>query len=339
MRCILTGRVAAIVAAGTVASDVDVIKICRRPRNCRVTVVACFAAGNMGWSLARRKRAIVARLAGTNHLGMVHHNCRRKYRSTMTILANGCGQNVCGVLTRRIATVVAGRTISSDANVIKIRRRPADCCMTVVAIVAACEVRRVLTCRNSAVVTGTTATQNLRVVDRVGRHPGNRVMAVFTDVGGLNMAGIFTCCIATVMASDAVAGNVGMIEICGNPTRSKVAVRTVIAANNVASILTRCNIAVMTRSATADDLRVVDGESRNEATRRMAILTNRCGENMHGVLSDRVITVVTGNAIADYIRVIKHRGQPCAGIVAIITLLAGRDVIGCLAGRLNTVVT
>lgn len=55
----LAGRIGAVVATEAIVGDVDVIKVRRNPRDCRVAVVAVVAAGDMRWVFAGRYRAIV----------------------------------------------------------------------------------------------------------------------------------------------------------------------------------------------------------------------------------------------------------------------------------------
>ena len=74
-----------------------------------------------------------------------------------------------GVLARRIGAVVAADAIARDIDVIEVRRNPRNRCMTVIAVVAARDVRRVLARGGVAVVTGEAGPEDLRVVNHVGR--------------------------------------------------------------------------------------------------------------------------------------------------------------------------
>ena len=85
--------------------------------------------------------------------------------------------------------------------------------MTVVAGVAAGKVRRVLAGCRDAVVTGATGAQYLGVIDSDYRRPQVRGVAVFADIRRLNVRRSFAGCLGAVMAADAVAGDVQMIEI------------------------------------------------------------------------------------------------------------------------------
>lgn len=85
--------------------------------------------------------------------------------------------------------------------------------MTVIAIGAAGNVRRVLARGYYAVMAGAAATEYLCMVYRVNRHPDIRVMAVFTNVGRLNVREILACGFDAVVATDAIANDACMIEI------------------------------------------------------------------------------------------------------------------------------
>jgi hypothetical protein len=62
----------------------------------------------------------------------------------MTGLARVCGRCVRWVLARSVGAVVAAEAVSGDVHVIEIRRYPRDGGVTVIAIIAARYVRRML---------------------------------------------------------------------------------------------------------------------------------------------------------------------------------------------------
>lgn len=128
------------------------------------------------------------------------------------------------VFAGRIGAVMASRAVTGDGRVIKIRRRPGDRRVAVVAIVAACEVRRMLAGRRSTVVARSAAAKYLGVVDPVGWYPGDRVVAVFAHIGGLNVGSILARRFGAVMAAHTVAGDVDVIEIRWDPARRVMAV-------------------------------------------------------------------------------------------------------------------
>lgn len=85
--------------------------------------------------------------------------------------------------------------------------------MAVVTIIAAGDMRGVLTRCGDAVMTGAAATQYLRVIDRYRRHPDRHAVAVFTNVGRQYMVRIFTRCGDAIMAVTATSSDIGMIKI------------------------------------------------------------------------------------------------------------------------------
>ena len=87
--------------------------------------------------------------------------------------------------------------------------------MTVIAIGATGNVCRVLACGYYAVVAGAAGTEYLCMVYRVNRHPDIRVMAVFTNIGRLNVREIFAGGFDAIVATDAVANDACVIEIGG----------------------------------------------------------------------------------------------------------------------------
>jgi len=69
-------------------------------------------------------------------------------------LTNVAGTDVVLVLAGGIGAVVAGRAVSSDTSMIKVRRHPGNRRMTIVTVVAAGNMVLVLARRNIAVVAG-----------------------------------------------------------------------------------------------------------------------------------------------------------------------------------------
>lgn len=78
--------------------------------------------------------------------------------------------------------------------------------MTIVAIVAAGYVRRVLASCRYAVVTTAAIADDLRVIDREHRHEHRRRMTVFTNICRLHVRGVLAGGKRTVVAADTVAG-------------------------------------------------------------------------------------------------------------------------------------
>ena len=95
----------------------------------------------------------------------------------MAVLAYIGRGDVCRRLSRCVRSVVAGYAVAKDIRVTEVGRDPGDRRVTVVAVVAAVEVRWMLTDCSGAVVAGGAGSNYLRVVDGVGRRPGIAVVA------------------------------------------------------------------------------------------------------------------------------------------------------------------
>ncbi len=144
--------------------------------------------------------------------------------------------------------------------------------------------------------------------------------------------------VSAIVTTGAIAGDVDMIEVRWHPTRRVVAVVAVVAADNVIGVFASRRHAVVTRTASSQDIRVIDREYRIPRCCVVAVLAGICYENMRRNFSSRIGTVVTVDAIARDIRVVEYSRQPCACIVAVVTLLTGSDMRWCFAGCLNTIV-
>lgn len=123
--------------------------------------------------------------------------------------------------------------------------------MTVIAVVAACNMRRVLASCGTAIVTGAAAAHYVGVVN--GQHglPNRCVVAVLADIRCLNMCRTFAGGIGAVVAAEAAADNVRVVEYSGHPSRRVMTIVTLITGNNMARRFSGCLDAVVTGSATA----------------------------------------------------------------------------------------
>ena len=107
VRRVLAGRIGAVMAAGTVAADVDVIKVCGHPAIAGMTIVTGVAARNVGRVFARCDIAVVAGLTGTDDLSVVHHGGRRPKIHAMAVFADRSRCYVTWVFAGCIAAVMA----------------------------------------------------------------------------------------------------------------------------------------------------------------------------------------------------------------------------------------
>ena len=78
--------------------------------------------------------------------------------------------------------------------------------------------------RGATVVTGRTGTQYLAVIHCIGGSPGDAVMTVLTDVGGLNMRRALANRLDAVVTAHAVPGDIRVIKVGRDPANGSVAV-------------------------------------------------------------------------------------------------------------------
>lgn len=83
--------------------------------------------------------------------------------------------------------------------------------------------------RRRTVVTGTTGSEHLRMVDGRGRGESDRAVAVLADVGRLDMKEVFAGRGGAVMTGDASIENAGVIEPGRYPGRGRVAIVALVA--------------------------------------------------------------------------------------------------------------
>lgn len=338
MRRVLAGGVDAVVAAAAVARNVRVVEVRRNPAGRRMTIVAGVAAADVRRCLAGRDIAVVTRLAGANDLRMIDAKRRHECGGRMAVLANRSGQDMRRILAGRVNAVMAAAATTRDADMVEIGRYPARCRMAIVAGVAARQVRRCLAGRQRAIVTGAAAADDLGMVDAVDRRKLHRVVAILAHVAGLHVIGAFAECIGAVMAAYAVAGDVFVVEVRGDPASGKVAIRAVLAAADMCRRLAGRDIAIVAGLTGADDLRMIDGKHGRERVRCMAILANGSRQNMSNLLAGCVNAVMTARAVAGNADMVEVGRHPARGRVAIIAGVAARQVGWCLAGRQRAVV-
>jgi len=169
MRWVLACGVNAVMAVEAVVHDIGVIESGGNPARGCMAVIAVIAAIDVCRILAFGDGAIVARVTGTDNLCVIYQVSRREDDVVVAVLADIGRLNMCWVLTCRISAIVTTEAVAGYVNVIEIRRNPGRGCMAVIATVAAIDMRRVLAFRNSAVVAGSTGTDNLCVIHLVCR--------------------------------------------------------------------------------------------------------------------------------------------------------------------------
>jgi len=124
--------------------------------------------------------------------------------------------------------------------------------VTVSAVIAACNVRRVLASCGTANVTGATAAYYVGVVN--GQHglPNRRVVAVLADIRRQNMRNTFAGGNGAVVAAEAAASNICVVKYSWHPSRRVMTIVTLITGNDMARRFSGCLHAVVAGSASAD---------------------------------------------------------------------------------------
>ncbi len=106
------------------------------------------------------------------------------------------------------------------------------------------------------------------------------------------MCRVLARCFDAVVTADAIAGDVQVIEISGQPAGGRVAIITIVAAAYVGRVLTGSDNSVMTRAAGPNDLSVVNGYGRHKSHRAVAVFADTCRLYVNRALAHRSQTVV-----------------------------------------------
>ena len=136
--------------------------------------------------------------------------------------------------------------------------------MTIFTIISTGDVVQALAFGDNAVVASAACAQHLRVVYRVNRRPHIRVMAVFANIGRLNMRGVLASGLRTVVAADAVADYANVVEVRRQPPGRRVAIIAGDAAGNVRGVLAGRRETIMTGTAGTQNLSVINRVCRRE---------------------------------------------------------------------------
>ena len=119
----LAGGDGSVMAGYTTINDAAMVKHRRHPRRGAMAIVTFIAAGQMLRRLARGHGSVVATVAGTDYLGVIHSNHRAPGIHTMACVAVIGGGNVVRRLAGRLLPVVAAVAIAGDFVMIDIADR------------------------------------------------------------------------------------------------------------------------------------------------------------------------------------------------------------------------
>ena len=164
--------------------------------------------------------------------------------------------------------------------------------------------------RGDTVVTRVTGADDVRVIDREDRRKDISVVAVCTDVTGLDVCQVLARRIHTIVAVDAISGDVQMIEIGWQPSRCGMAIITGIRACQMIQVFAGRGNAIMAGTALTNNLHVIDDVDRREGIRIVTVLANNGGLYVGRVFAGCGGSIVTATAVVEDIRVIEVGWQP-----------------------------
>lgn len=301
VRQVLARRLEAIVTTGAIPCDANVIKISRSPGITRMAIVTGVATGEMGGMFAGGYDAIVTGVAGTDDLRVINGEHRREYVGVVAVFTDISCLNVRLAFACCLHTVVAVDAISADIQVVEICWQPSGRRVAVVASIAAGQVIQVFAASGNSIVAGPTLSDNLHMIDKVGRRERVGVMAVLTDDSGLNVAWVFAGRICAVVAVCTATENICVTEIRRKPAGSCMAVVTVCTAWNVSRVFANGCDTVMTGTAFSQDLHMVDSKRGRPDIGVMAVFANVGCQNMRRTFARGLDTVVAANTVACYV--------------------------------------
>ena len=111
----------------------------------------------------------------------------------------------------------------------------------------------------------------------------------------------------TIVTAYAVAGNVEMVEIGGQPPNRRMAVITICAAANVSCMFASRRHAVMAGTACTQNLRVVDRDDGNKRNCAMAVFADVGCLHVCRALASPGSAVMAADAVAENTGVVEIR--------------------------------
>lgn len=189
-------------------------------------------------------------------------------------------------------------------------RQPRDRAMAHTTVLRGIEVARVLSGGRSAIMARRTRAENLVVIHRCNRRPNRCAVAIFADVGCLDVGRSLADGIGAVVATNAVIHDVDVVEVGGQPRDCRVAVIAVNAARDMRWVFAGRYCAVMTGAAGANDLGVVDEVGRYPDVRGMTVFAHIGRLDVRQVLARSVGAVMAAGTVARNIYVVEICRQP-----------------------------
>lgn len=317
---VLASRFGAVMAAETVAADIDMVKVGRQPAERAVAVIAGGAAGDMGWVLANRNVAIVARDTRADNLAVIDFHDGYKDVRRMTVLANIRRLNMRQTLARRVGAIVAAEAVTADVDMIKVGGNPANRAVTVIAGIATGNVRRIFSVGNPAVMTRHAIANNLCVIDCHGRSERGAVMTILAHVGCQHVVRVLAGCIDTIVAGATRSQDLCVIDRRHRRKRRRaMAVLTDVGGLYMRRVLASRFGAIVAAETIRRDTRMIKIH-RQPSRRTVAIIAIGATRNMCRVLAGRNDAVMAGAAGAHDLgmvdRIYRRPDRRCMAVLA-----------------------
>ena len=149
----LADGLCAVVATDTVVRNSHVIEVRGKPGGRCMTFVAIAAALNVSRVFSRCRHAVMAGTAGTEDLHVIDGVSRCPDVGRVAVFTGIRRLNVLPGFACCLDAIVAIDAVSGDVDVIEVGRKPSDSRVTIVAVVTARDVRRMLAGRRDSVMT------------------------------------------------------------------------------------------------------------------------------------------------------------------------------------------
>ena len=126
----------------------------------------------------------------------------------------------------------------------------------------------------------------------------------------------FADSIDSVVAADAIAGDVVVIEVCGHPGNARMAVVACVPAIYMVCRLAIDYRVVVAAHADTENLCVINDGNRRKSRRRMAVFAEVRRSNVSNVLTGCAYAIVAADAAPDDSEMIEEDRKPSGRSVA-----------------------
>ncbi len=283
----------AVVAGVTRTDNLGVIYLVCGSKNGSVMAVITRISGvYMRRILACSNASVVTGTARADHLCMVHLVCWSERHIVVAVFTNAACLDMRRILAGSIHTVMAAEAVVDDVRMIESGRSPACGCVAVVAGITTGDMCQVLAFGNRAVVAGVTGTNHVGMVHPVRWCENGNVVAVLTNISGLNMRRDLAGRIHAIVTAEAVIADIDMLDVGRSPARCRMAVIAGIAATYMGGVLAFGDRSVVTGAAGTYYLSVIHPVRRCEGRTVMTVFTNVGRLDMCRILAGRSDTVM-----------------------------------------------